>query len=283
MKDYQNQLFPYAYNIAGSAEDARDIVQDVLTNYYATPREGIENEKAYLVKSVINHAINAKNRKKRMVQPEVWLPEPVATETADANIYLKDILSYSLLVLLEKLNAKERAAFILKESFDYSHQEIAEILSITEEHSRKLLSRAKTKLFKPGEPANQPVRTAQTNVLLENYIAAIRSRNMEKLEDLLAQDIAFYADGGLKLNVVKRICTGTTDVAKLLVFIYHTYQTSSEIRETTINHQPAFLYYNGNQLAVCQIFDVSPADGQILQINTVLDPEKLRMLSEHFA
>src|SRR5579859_4509559 len=155
IKEYQDILFPYAYNILGSAEDARDAIQDVLTKYYAEPREGVTNEKAYLVKSVINQAINKKQRRRLIPQPEEWLPEPVATESADANVYLKDILSYSLLVLLEKLNAKERAVFILKESFDYDHEEMAEILGITEEHSRKLLSRAKSKLFKPGEARSE--------------------------------------------------------------------------------------------------------------------------------
>ena len=109
MTDYQQILFPYAYNILGSVEDARDIVQDVLAKFYAENREDIASEKAYLIKSVINHAINTKTRRRKTVQPEVWLPEPVATESADANVYLKDILSYSLLVLLERLNAKERA------------------------------------------------------------------------------------------------------------------------------------------------------------------------------
>src|ERR1700754_3093328 len=77
MKDYQQILFPYAYNILGLAEDARDAIQDVLTKYYSDDREGIANEKAYLIKSVINHSINLKTRRKRIVQPEGWLPEPV--------------------------------------------------------------------------------------------------------------------------------------------------------------------------------------------------------------
>lgn len=276
MKDYPQALFPYAYNILGSAEDARDVVQDVLTKYYADPREDIHNEKAYLIKSVINHAINTKTRRRLTVQPEVWLPEPVATETADANVYLKDILSYSLLVLLEKLNAKERAVFILKESFDYAHDEIAGILSITEEHSRKLLSRAKTKLFKPGSLPEVSARDERTNVLLQNYIDAIRDRNLQKLEGLLAADIAFYADGGGKINVVRKICTGQTAVANLLTLVYHTYQLNSTIRFTAVNHQPAFLFYNRDRLISCQVFDISPLTGRILQINTVVDPEKLK-------
>ena len=278
LKDYPQLLFPYAYNILGSAEDARDVIQDVLTKYYTDAREDIANEKAYLIKSVINHAINTKTRRRRTVDPEVWLPEPVATETADANVYLKDILSYSLLVLLEKLNAKERAVFILKESFDYAHDEIANMLAIAEEHSRKLLSRAKTKLFKPGGTPEPSIRDERTNTLLQNYIDAIRGRNMERLEGLLAEDIAFYADGGGKIHVVRKICTGVAEVAAVLAQVYHTYQTRSTIKITEINHQPAFLFYNGDQLVTCQVFDISPVDGRILQVSSVVDPEKLKFL-----
>lgn len=54
---------------------------------------------------------------------ELWLPEPVATDdAADKNLHLNKVLSYSLLVLMERLNARERAVFILRESFDYCMQ-----------------------------------------------------------------------------------------------------------------------------------------------------------------
>ena len=266
IKEYQDILFPYAYNILGSAEDARDTIQDVLTKYYAGPRDGVTNEKAYLIKSVINLSINKKRRRKLVPQPEEWLPEPVATESADANVYLKDILSYSLLVLLEKLNAKERAVFILRESFDYDHKEIADILSITEDHARKLLSRAKTKLFKPGgEAPRNSAPDPHIHALLQNYIDAIRNRNMPRLEALLAEDIAFYADGGGKVNVVRKICTGAVEVAKLLEKVYHTYQRKSTVQMTKINHQPALLFFNGDRLATCTVFDI--ADGRIVRIN----------------
>ncbi|MCK7556574.1 hypothetical protein MKQ70_16740 [Chitinophaga sedimenti] len=111
MKQYQQELFPYAYNILGSAEDAKDAIQDVLGRYLSSDRAGIENEKAYLVKSVINQSINLKNKRKVLSTGEVWLPEPVATEQADSALHSKDIISYSMLVLLEQLNPKERAVF----------------------------------------------------------------------------------------------------------------------------------------------------------------------------
>ncbi len=279
MTNYTSLLFPYAYNILGSAEDAKDTVQDVLTNHFAQAREGIENEKAYLIKSVINHAINVKTRRKPTVQPDIWLPEPVATESADANLHLKDILSYSLLVLLEKLNPKERAVFILKESFDYTHEEIAEILGMAEENSRQLLSRAKSKLFKPGPSKEINLRDQRTNTLLQNFIDAIRDRNLEKLEGLLAQDIAFYADGGGKVKVVRTICNGQSEVAQLLIYVYEKFQSRSTVKIIELNHQPALLYYNGDRLVTAQIVGISPETGEIIQLSTVVDPQKLKNLT----
>ncbi len=52
--NYQAKLFPYAYNILGSIDDANDVIQDVIVDYFESKRENINNELAYLVKSVIN-------------------------------------------------------------------------------------------------------------------------------------------------------------------------------------------------------------------------------------
>jgi RNA polymerase sigma-70 factor (ECF subfamily) len=277
MKEYQKTLFPYAYNILGSAEDARDAVQDVLSNYIAEPREGITNEKGYLIKSVINHAINIKNRKKKIDVGDVWLPEPFATEEADTNINLRDIASYSMLVLLEQLNPKERAVFLLKESFDYSHQEIAEVLSSTEEHSRKLLSRAKAKLEELNLQRKASAADQVQLSFLEKYINAIRDRDTQSLETILAEDISFYADGG-KLRVVRKSAMGAHEVADLLVLIHHRFHRSLSVVAAQINHQPALLYYHETRLITCQILGITPGSDKIYQINTVVDPEKLKHL-----
>jgi RNA polymerase sigma-70 factor (ECF subfamily) len=279
VKDYQQILFPYAYNILGSAEDAKDAIQDVLSNYVETPRKGVENEKNYLIKSVINHSINLRNRRKKVSYGEVWLPEPVATELADTNINLKDIVSYSLLILLEQLNPKERAVFILKEGFGYSHQEISAVLSGTVELSRKLLSRAKSKLSQSKHPVNLH-REPVPSEILERYVNTIRGGDTERLEDLLAEDITFYADGGGKVNVVKKICTGIHEVADLLVYVYHKFEVNARIIATTVNHQPALLFYVDGKILSCQVLGISPVSGEIYQISTVVDPDKLKNIEE---
>lgn len=281
MVDYRKVLFSYAYNILGSSEDAHDIVQDTLLKFAAIPKEQIRNERNYLIKSVINAAINLKHRNKRLVLGDVWLPEPVATESSDKHIHLKEILSYSLLVLLERLNAQERAVFILRESFDYTHLDISETLNITEENSRKLLSRAKQKLFKPRNDltnAEYREKKQKTDTLLDKYVAAISSRDMNQLEQLLADDIVFHADGGAKLKVVKSRCIGMVDVATLLLFIYDKFQQDYQVKIAEINHQPALLYYQKDQLRTCQVFEISPWNGKIIQINSIVDPDKIKRI-----
>jgi RNA polymerase sigma factor (sigma-70 family) len=277
MNDYRNMLFPYAYNILGSVEDAKDAIQEVLSRFVTVSKEGIENEKNYLIRSVINRCINMKNRGKKIKREgDVWLPEPFSTDEADVNINLREIVSYSLLILLEQLNPRERAVFILKEGFGYSHEEIAEVLSGTVEQSRKLLSRAKARLHPGREPV--AIQRSQEGAL-DKYIDAIRGRNIKELESLLTEDIAFFADGGDQVKLVKSICIGMEEVAKLVMSNYHQFQTAQSVTAATINHQPALLYHAGNEIKACQVFGISP-EGRIFQISTILDPEKLKNIDK---
>jgi RNA polymerase sigma-70 factor (ECF subfamily) len=277
MKDYQSILFPYAYNILGSSEDAKDAVQDVLYKYLSSPREGIENEKNYLIRSVINQSINIKKSKKKIVPDDVWLPEPIATEKADTNVHLSDIVTYSLMVLMEQLNPKERAVFILKEGFGYSHEEIAGLLSGTVESSRKLLSRAKTKLDAPRLVRPQHPKPFPAD-LLEKFANAIHGGDIHTLETLLTEDIRYTADGGDKIKVLSKLTIGQKSVADLLLLVHQRFHRNASIVHAMVNHQPAFLYYQGDRLFQCQVFSITDDGSRILQIDNVIDPGKLKAI-----
>lgn len=277
MKDYQRTLFSYAYNILGSSEDAKDAIQDVLVKYISGPKKDLENEKAYLIRGVINQSINLKKKKQRIAGDPLWLPEPVATEKADAGINREEIISYSMMVLLENLNPKERAAFILKEAYDYSHEDIAQALSITVENSRKLLSRAKNKLATPAKSMEET--SLQAPVYLENYIAVIKSGDIKSLEKMLAQEVSVATDGGGKIKIVRELTEGFQATAELLLYVYHHYQQQHNIRLSFVNHQPALLFYDKEKIFNCQVFEIDPATGKITHIWSMVDPEKLKNLS----
>ena len=140
------KLFPYAYNILGNIDDTQDVIQDVLIKFNEKDDSTISNQNAYLIKSVINQSINLKKKNDRERQQKITLPEPIITNQGENKIELDEILNYSILVLLDTLNTKERAVFLLREAFDYEHDEIAELLEISIDNSRQLLTRAKKKL-----------------------------------------------------------------------------------------------------------------------------------------
>lgn len=272
LSNYQKTLFPYAYNILGSTADAMDAIQDVMVKFVATAKTDLENETAYLVKSVINQSINIKKKNQQITGDTTWLPEPIATEHADEKIVSREIISYAMLVLLEYLNPKERAVFILKEAFDYTHEEIAETLDLSVDNSRKLLSRAKNELknknFKPTTPVNTD--------FLQGYIQSIQKGDTSALATILSNDIAVRTDGG-NIRIVSPLVVGTQPVMDLMLYVYNNYQQSLSIQIAQINHHPALLFYNNDLLVNCQVFDIA-ADNTVQSIFSIVDPEKLKNL-----
>jgi RNA polymerase sigma factor (sigma-70 family) len=261
--NYQRRLFPYAYNILGSAEDAKDAIQDVLTKHISSPKHSIENEIGYLIKSVINQSINIKRRNQKIVGYRMWLPEPIATENADTNINREEIIAYSLLVLLEKLDPKERAVFILKEAFDYSHHEIADVLSFSIENSRKILSRAKSSL--EGVVKFKPI-SSDGSGLLQKYISVIKDGNVNALEKLLSEDISVKTDGGGKIAVFSELTVGTKAVISHIIYVYNAHQKSLSVKVSIVNHQPALVFYNDSKLVSCQVFELEKNNAKIRNI-----------------
>lgn len=265
----------YAYNICGSVDDAEDVVQDVMIKYLGLDATKIEDHKSYLIRMIINHAINQKKSlNKRVINyPGEWLPEPVATESADRGINKKDLLSYSLMVLLEKLNPRQRAVFILKEAFDYGHDEIAEVLDIKPDLSRQLLTRARKSI-------GDPKRVTPGNVsesFLNNYLNILHSGDMGRLEALLNEDIVSISDGGGKARAAMNPVYGKKSVAALLNGLYTRFDEHAVVRYSIVNQQPALLYYQNGVLVKCMVFRF--VDGQIKAAYIIRNPDKLKNLN----
>lgn len=182
------------------------------------------------------------------------------------------------MILLDQLTVKERAVFVLKEAFNYSHNDIAEVLSSTPENSRKLLSRAKIKLKKPSQK-NLTFTNKKTEEYLNNYSTAIRERDIKKLEQLFANDITMIADGGDKIKVLRNFTRGKQNCIQLILEVFNKFQLRQNIRYIRVNHQPAIAYFDNNILSSCQVFSINQ-DQKIYKISSVVDPEKLKNIAK---
>src|SRR3954463_5150768 len=143
------RLFGIAYRMLGSVSEAEDLVQDVWLRWQTTDRSVVNNPGAFLATTTTRLAINelqsARARRETYIGP--WLPEPVDT-SADPFLGAErgEALEFAVLVLMEKLTPQERAAYVLREAFDYPYGQIAGILQSTEPAVRQLVSRARKRV-----------------------------------------------------------------------------------------------------------------------------------------
>ena len=194
--DWRPRIFGVAYRILGSASEAEDIVQETWLRWQTTDRTVVKDPPAFLATTATRLAINvaqsARSRRESYVGP--WLPEPVDT-SADPELGAErgEAVEFAVLLLLEKLTPTERAAFVLREAFDYAYEQIASILRLSAANTRQLVSRARKHLASQRQASVSPWEHRR---LLETFLVACRKGDLAALESLLASDVVSYSGGG---------------------------------------------------------------------------------------
>ena len=182
------RLFGIAYRIVGSAAEAEDVVQDVWVRWQTTDRSIVRDAAAFLATTATRLAINViqSARSRREMHVESWLQEPVDT-TADPGLEpeRRQSLELGVLLLLERLTPAERAAYILREAFDYPYRDIANILRFEEANARQVVTRARQHV---ARGRRIPASATERRRLLDSFIAAAEQGDVATLEDVLASD-----------------------------------------------------------------------------------------------
>ncbi len=183
------RLFAIAYRMLRNAADAEDIVQDVWLQWQSTNRSVVENPLAFLATTTTRLCINVAQSAHSRYETcsETWHLEPVDTST-DPGLGAErgEALWLAVLILLEKLTPAERAAYILREAFDYSYRQIANVLQMEEANTRQLVSRARKHI---ADDRRQPVSSGEQRRLLEAFVGAAHQGNMTALEGLFAESV----------------------------------------------------------------------------------------------
>jgi RNA polymerase sigma factor (sigma-70 family) len=183
------RLFSIAYRMLGSAAEAEDIVQDVWVRWQTADRGLVRDAAAFLATTTTRLAINvmqsARARRETYVGP--WLPEPVDT-SADpgSGAERREALELGVLVLLKKLSPTERAAYILREAFDYPYRDIANALRLEEANARQVVTRARHHV---ANGRRMPASSTGPGRLLDAFICAARHGDVAGLEAFLASDV----------------------------------------------------------------------------------------------
>jgi RNA polymerase sigma-70 factor (ECF subfamily) len=151
-------------------------------------RSLVRDAAAFLTTTATRLAINvmqsARSRRETYVGP--WLPEPVDAR-ADPRLEVErgQALAFGVLLLLERLTPTERAAYILREAFDYPYRDIANVLRLEEANARQVVTRARRHVVSSRK---MRASSAEQRRLLDAFVAAVGSGDVAGLEGLLASD-----------------------------------------------------------------------------------------------
>lgn len=273
----RGRLFGIAYRMLGSVAEAEDIVQEAWLRWQQTDRSVVHNPAGFLTtittRLAINTAESARVRREQYVGP--WLPEPVDT-SADPSLGAEraEALDAAVMMLLETLGPEHRAAYVLREAFDYSYDEIADILSTSPANARQLVSRAR-KHVQSGR--KQPVDQARHRDLLAAFLAAARDGDVTRLEQVLAADVVSTSDGaGIAPRAARRPVAGRDNVARFVA------GWADWWRDTTLT----WLETNGRASVlvkrddtVLALLSIGGSESGIDQLLWVMAPDKLARLA----
>lgn len=190
----RNRLFGIAYRILNSRSDAEDIVQEAWLRWQTCDRIAVIDPPAFLATTTTRLCINvmqsARARHETHVRP--WLPEPVdARADPVLGVERSEALEYAATTLVERLSPTERAAYVLREAFDYPYAQIAAIVGVTVQNARQLVSRARKHVVVETERDMAAGSTEQTR-LVAAFVAAADG-DLALLESVFARDVPVAA------------------------------------------------------------------------------------------
>lgn len=284
-EEYRKLLFSIAYRMLGSVMEAEDAVQEVYLRWQQVDHATVESPKAYLTtiltRLCIDYLRSAQVR--RETYTGAWLPEPLVSEPDAVALTQNDphrqtvraeAVSMAFMVLMEELSPEQRAAFLLREVFEYDYVTIAAVLRKSEDNCRQLVSRARRRLGVHREL--RPVPLQEQEEVADAFWEALQQGDVQGVLDLLADDVVSWADGGGKVPAGRRPIEGAQAVAKLFFRLMEMAPDDLVVRRAVINQHPGLILYTNGK--VFNTITVEVAGGRIKSFWTVLNPDKLASL-----
>ena len=273
---HRPDLTQLAYRMLGSVQDAEDAVQEAFLRFHDARPEAVRNVRAWLVRVTSNLCID---RLRKLANgpsyPGEWLPEPWIGSTTD-QLVRDDTLSTALLLTIRRLNATERAVFLLREVFDYGFADIAAMLDLAPDNCRQLARRARRHIA--DAPPRQPDHDRE-RALGAAFFRAIKLGDIDELRGLLREDVVMRSDGGGKVAAVHYPLLGCEAVVRFFdrLYVRTGLVDGVEIREQRFNDGPGFVVLQDGRVDSAMQFEQH--EGRIRSIWIQRNPDKLRAIA----
>ncbi|MBT0778608.1 RNA polymerase sigma factor SigJ [Paracoccus sp. pheM1] len=278
----RRRLAGLAYRMTGSVADTEDIVQDAWLRFAGQDLRTIERPSRWLgavvTRLCLDHLKSARMRRETYVG--AWLPEPLVEDAAagaEQQWIVTEDVGIALILTLDALSPEMRAAFILRDAFDYDFEEIAAVVCRSPVACRQLVSRARRRLA--GAAPASSVQPGEALPIVTAFWQASRQGDMEGLLRLFAEEIEVHTDGGGKVPAAINVLRGRRRAAGFFAGIARKWPHAADAvpHLCRINGSPGFVLVKPG--GVVQTTALAIREGRIAAIWIMRNPEKLRHLS----
>jgi RNA polymerase sigma-70 factor, ECF subfamily len=277
-EEHRTHLRAVAYRLLGSPSEADDAVQEAWLRLSRTGAADIDNLGGWLTTVVARVSLNMlRSRKARREESldAVQVPEPIISRPEGVDpeyeALLADSVGLALLVVLETLSPAERLAFVLHDMFAVPFDEIAPMVGRSPTAARQLASRARRRV--QGEATVPDPDLGRQREVVDAFFAAARDGDFEGLVAVLHPDVVLRADGGAARPDATHTLRGARAVAERAMTFAHLHPYAWP---ALVNGAAGVVVAPEGRLFSVMGFTV--ADGRIVAIDALADPERLRSL-----
>jgi RNA polymerase sigma factor (sigma-70 family) len=275
--EHRPRLRAVAYRMLGSLAEADDAVQEAWLRLERADTDEVDNLGAWLTTVVARVCLNMLRARanRREESLEVYVPDPLVGP-ADAvdpeqEVLLADAVGLALLVVLDTLTPAERLSFVLHDMFAVPFEEIATMTQRSPAAARKLASRARRRVRETA-PAPDPDLTRQRQVV-DAFFAAARRGDFAGLLAVLDPDVVLRADGGTARGRPTFVARGAEAVLGQAITGE---RFAPFVRPALVNGAAGVVVAADGHVLSVMAFTV--ADGRILAIDVLWDPDRLARL-----
>ena len=186
------RLRAIASRILGSEADADDVVQEAWLRLSRI--EDVDNLPAWLTTVVTRLCLDHLRKRRTRTDAEAQAPAETAPVDPEADALLAERMGGAMQVVLDALAPPERAAFVLHDVFGYPFDEVSAVMGRSGTAVRQLASRARRKVQGSPEPAAAQAARAESQRVVDAFLAAARGGDLATLLSLLAPDAVMRAD-----------------------------------------------------------------------------------------
>jgi len=268
------RLLRIAYRMLGTLAEAEDVVQEAYLRWHQMGPATVRNAEAFLVRTVTRLCLDVLKsaRVQRVEYVGTWLPEPIVEQVEG------DDLTLTLMMALERLSPLERAAFLLHDVFGMDFDEVAKAIGREPAACRQLASRARAHV-REARP-RFPVPEEQGREIASAFYAASRSGDMHALQELLAQDVVTYSDGGGRVLAALNPIQGREKTVRFFDGMHRRgwMEGAQQVYAGLIDGLPAFVTIEAG--GTWQTMSFALEAGRIVAVYITRNPDKLHALRQ---